>query len=157
MQALEKLNAMSDKAAREVFLGICHSRAWGNAMIAARPYVSLDTVLKEAGDVWQLLGHGDWLEAAAHHPRLGEKHGDVTSLEEQRSLEPSAELKILNDQYWARFGFVFLLCATGKSSIEVLDALKARLKNDRETEVVKMRDEIQKITELRLKKMLETL
>lgn len=141
----------------------CGSTRWAERMIAARPFRDFESLHRQAVQVWNSLEPKDWLEAFSHHPRLGGQTHAHASTEKWAKQEQSATahasvdtLKALaegNAEYEARFGRVFLLCATGKSAEEMLDNLRKRLKNPPDEELRIAAAEQEKITRLRLDKL----
>ena len=161
---LNSLNA--DEAAKEL-LQCCGSKRWAVEMANARPYPNEKTLLARADDVWRSLDRNDWLEAFRSHPKIGEKKAaDKVSAQSQQwsgqeqsgvtnATQNTVEsLAALNEDYEQKFGFIFIICATGKTSDEMLSALRERLQHDREAELPIAAAEQGKITELRLKKLL---
>ena len=137
-------------------------------MTAARPFADVDTLLTKADSTWRSLSSEDWLEAFRAHPRIGEKKAAAAQSEEARewsaqeqsginaaAAETMAALAEGNQDYEHRFGFIFIVCATGKSSEEMLAILQTRLQNDFETEITVAAEEQRKITRLRLEKLLQ--
>ena len=129
-------------------------------MAARRPFASIDELQKAAEEEWFKLAYHDWLEAFSHHPRIGErvKAGSQES-REQAGVAGAKDntllnLESLNRLYEEKFGFVFLIFASGKSADEMLDALRVRLQNRREVELRNAANEQAKITRLRLEKLL---
>jgi OHCU decarboxylase len=113
-----------------------------------------------ATDIWWRLAPTDWLEAFSKHPKIGEK-GKVSqwSSEEQSGMNSSAidtakSLAALNRTYFDKFGWIFIVCATGKSAEEMLSLLEARLPNRPDDELRIAAAEQNKITLLRLRKLL---
>ena len=136
-------------------------------MVAARPFSSLDELTTEADRIWWSLDSEDWLEAFHSHPKIGEKKAEAEvaaeaqrwSEDEQSGIQKSAgrtldELAHLNNEYEKRFGYIFIVCASGKSSEEMLNILRARFENDEEAELRIAAAEQAKITRLRLNKLL---
>jgi len=136
-------------------------------MTDARPFDSLDEVLAEADRVWWSLNEADWLEAFRAHPKIGEKKAATTqsaeaqkwSAQEQSgvalaSAQTISELAERNGEYENRFGFIFIVCASGKSSEEMLAIINDRMRNDTQTELRTAAEEQRKITRLRLEKLL---
>ena len=78
------------------------------------------------------------------------------SLAQKASEQTQAVLAAANEAYEATFGHVFLICATGKTSEEILKHLQERLANDAETEMRIAGEEQRKITRLRLEKLLQS-
>lgn len=147
-QELTVLNHVTTTEAFEEFLRCCGSRRWAEAMVSQRPFSSLDSLVETANTLWCTSNVSDWFEAFAAHPKIGdakalkEKFSKANSWEggEQSGANTASEetllaLQQLNDEYHAKNGFIFLICATGKSADEMLAALRLRLANDRETEV----------------------
>ena len=136
-------------------------------MANARPFETLETLIAKADEIWWSLDHSDWLEAFRSHPKIGEKkaadkvsaQSQQWSGQEQSGLTDASQntvdsLAALNHDYEQKFGFIFIICATGKTSAEMLSALRERLQHDRAAELPIAAAEQAKITELRLKKLL---
>ena len=162
------LDAMPAREAAPLFESCCGSREWVRRMLARRPFGSVDALLAAADEVWWALAPDEWLEAFAHHPRIGERQAAAAqgatargwSAEEQRGAaaagdDVKAALAEGNREYERRFGHIYLVCATGKSAPEMLDLLRQRLTNDPATELRVAAAEQAKITRLRLRKLLD--
>lgn len=160
------LNAMTADEARAIFLRCCGAARWANAMVAARPFVDGAALFAASARAFDALSREDWLQAFAAHPRIGDPdslrkkyaHNGAWSGEEQRGVEGALEstiqdLAAFNTLYDQRHGFIFIVCATGKSAAEMLDLLRARVDNDTDTEVANAAAEQRKITTLRLEKL----
>lgn len=156
---LRWLNAMPDDEARTTFSRCCGSTRWADAMASLLPVASAEALTAVSDDVWFELGREDWLEAYAAHPRIGARKSSGWSAGEQASVA-SAEattlgrLEQLNDAYFEKHGFIFIICATGKSPEQMLAALEARLENDTDTEIANAASEQAEISKLRLHKLL---
>ena len=163
---IEQLNSMPHDEAVEALLQCCGSKRWAENVANARPYTSLETLIANANDTWSALDRDDWLEAFRSHPKIGEKKAAAPVSDKSRqwsgqeqagvataSRETVDALAALNWAYEQKFGFIFIVCATGKTSEEMLEILKKRLENDAETELPIAAAEQSKITELRLKKL----
>ena len=161
------LNSLSAGEAAKELLQCCGSKRWATEMSNGRPYPTLETLLASANDIWWSLDRSDWLEAFRSHPRIGEKKaGSKVSAQSQQwsgqeqsgvasaSQEAVSTLATLNDEYEQKFGYIFIIYATGKTSEEMLAALRERLQHDTEAELPIAAAEQSKITELRLKKLL---
>ncbi len=148
-------------------LKCCGSRKWARGMVDARMHRSVSDLVETAGQVWWSLEPHDWLEAFRSHPKIGEKKAAAAtaieaqqwSVAEQAGVNNSAEqtldeLARLNREYEKKFGYIFIVCASGKTSEEMLAILRSRLENDAEDELRIAAGEQAKITELRLKKLL---
>ena len=164
---MERLNELSANDADAEFLKCCGSTHWARAMTQARPFEALEDVLAEADRIWCSLSEADWLEAFRAHPKIGEKKAATAqsteaqkwSAQEQSGVAQAAastisELAERNREYEDRFGFIFIVCASGKSSEEMLAIINERIRNDPETELRTAATEQSKITRLRLEKLL---
>lgn len=145
------------KDMRQLLTECCGSQAWVEGMWARQPFVNSRELFSAASEVWKNLKEEDWLEAFAHHPRIGgEARGEA---KKEQSGVASADEKVRaalaegNRRYEEKFGFVFLMCATGKTANEMLEALHLRFKNDRATELKIAVTEQAKIMQLRLERM----
>jgi OHCU decarboxylase len=163
---LDRLNALDAETAARDLRRCCGSRAWAAHMAAARPFLSVEALQAAADRIWLALGESDWREAFAAHPRIGERAGPAAgagtaawSVREQSSVA-TAETTVLdrlaakNREYEARFGYIFIVCATGKSADQMLTMLERRLRHDAAQEIGVAADEQRKITRLRLEKLL---
>jgi 2-oxo-4-hydroxy-4-carboxy-5-ureidoimidazoline decarboxylase len=156
---LDALNAAEPEHAERELLTCCAARRWADELIVRRPYHDLPTLRGVSDAVFAELDWADIEQALAAHPRIGERAGGdgreaSWSRAEQSAVTGSAdELREANLAYEKRFGRVFLICATGRSATEILDALRARLDNDEETERAVVREELRKIVTLRLGKL----
>jgi|SRR5687767_9174642 len=162
------LNELAAEEARTELLKCCGAARWAEAIAQDRPYQTHDQLIARAHEVWWSLEATDWLEAFRSHPKIGETkaaNGVSTqsrqwSAQEQQGVQHAAEKVIeklaqLNREYERKFGFIFIVCATGKSSDEILLLLEQRLPNDAAVELRIAASEQAKITELRLRKLLE--
>jgi 2-oxo-4-hydroxy-4-carboxy-5-ureidoimidazoline decarboxylase len=163
MERWQKINAAGDSDARELLRVCCGATAWIEQMLAARPFASREEALDAARRIWFSLPADSWREAFAHHPRIG----DVESLQRkfastvhlsqrEQSGVNAARPEVLqalvdgNRAYEARFGHIFIVCATGKSADEMLVLLNARLSHTPEEELNVAAEEHAKICALRL-------
>ena len=160
MDALKVLDALPAADAHAAFLRCCGSRSWAEAMVSGRPYRDEPALLAAAERAYPALGREDWLEAFAHHPRIGDR-GQAAgwSQSEQGGVAGAGEdvldtLLHANREYEARFGYIFIVCATGKSAAEMLALLRQRLPNQPDAELALAAAEQRKITAIRLKKLL---
>ena len=157
---LGELNALDPAGAEAEFRRCCGSGRWARTMAEGRPFAGLDALI-EAGDrCWASLTQDDWLEAFAAHPPIGEqKPVSAWSSEEQAGMASAADdvrarLAALNAVYRSRFGYIFIVCATGRSPAEMLLMLEARLSNSWSIELQIAAEEQRKITGLRLAKLI---
>jgi len=164
---LAKLNALSQADALAAFRRCCGSQRWAAAMAGARPFEDAAALLRIAERTWWSTSVEDHLEAFAAHPKIGEKKtpasGDATwSTREQAGAAAAndqtlAELAEANRLYEAQLGFIFIVCASGRSADAMLADLRARLANSREVELHTAAEEQAKITRLRLRTLLQEL
>ena len=165
---LRRLNTQSREEAEAALLTCCGSTRWVRRMANRRSFPDMEALLQAAGEIWWELGREDWLEAFSRHPKIGEKRAaQATSAEARRwseeeqagtrdaLAETQAALREGNLAYQERFGYIFIVCATGKSSEEMLALLEQRLQNDVATEFRIAAEEQRRITRLRLEKLLQ--
>ncbi len=169
LKGLERINQLPANQARKFLLDCCGSITWADQMISQRPFAEDSELFKSAERIWAQLDPKEWLRAIRHHPPIGSKRGNSKqsgtarkwsageqSAAQSSSSETLAVLHAANQAYHATFGFVFLVCATGKSGDEILQSLRQRLANDPETELRVAAEEMRKITRLRLEKLLNS-
>jgi 2-oxo-4-hydroxy-4-carboxy-5-ureidoimidazoline decarboxylase len=163
---LARLNEWCAADARVALLRCGGSRHWAEAMTALRPVAAEAAVFDAAERVWWELARADWLEAFAAHPRIGELDAlrarfaatAAWSAHEQAGVAGAPEdvlqrLAEGNRAYEERFGFIFIVCATGRSAAEMLRLLEARLGNAPDDEIEIAASEQAKITRLRLERI----
>ncbi len=161
------INVLYKESAFQELFKCCGSTKWANQMVNLRPFESVEDVMKKSGNVWRTCSKEDGLEAFTHHPKIG----DLKSLEkkfgttkewagkEQAGVN-KANLEILlalangNEAYEKKFGYIFIVCATGKSAEEMLSMLNKRIHNTPDAELAIAMEEQNKITKLRLEKLL---
>jgi 2-oxo-4-hydroxy-4-carboxy-5-ureidoimidazoline decarboxylase len=157
---LQRLNALAFEEARRQLLTCCGSSIWAGRMAGYRPFSSVKEMHADATDLFSELSGADWKEAFSRHPRIGETKGvSKWSAQEQRGVQGAdqqilAELAGLNKVYFEQFGYIYIVCAAGKSAADMLDLLKQRLGHDPQTELTYAAAEQIKITHLRLDKLL---
>jgi 2-oxo-4-hydroxy-4-carboxy-5-ureidoimidazoline decarboxylase len=165
---LYDLNMLPKAQLRLELLKCCGSSAWVEKVMNFFPIEDLVELLDDAEEEWYKCSQEDWKEAFSHHPKIG----DIDSLKkkfastanwamgEQSGTSTASEETIEalakgNEEYEDKFGYIFIVCATGKSADEMLTVLKSRLLNDPEKEIEIAADEQNKITRLRLEKLLD--
>jgi 2-oxo-4-hydroxy-4-carboxy-5-ureidoimidazoline decarboxylase len=150
MSPIDLINRLDqDRLSKELFR-CCGCKAWVRGMMLQTPFTSEEDLLKKSDDIWWTLTGKDWLESFLAHPRIGDMdslrnkyntHKPSGFESEEQSGANSASEAVLqglaqgNADYEARFGHIFLICATGKSAEEMLSSLHERYKNDSNTEV----------------------
>lgn len=167
MHDLAWLNSLPAVEAEKELLQCCGSTRWARQMAAVRPFKTLEALLASADAIWWSLDRNDWLEAFRSHPKIGEKkaaepvstQSSQWSGQEQASVATASQetvdsLSTLNRAYEEKFGFIFIICATGKTSGEMLSALRERLEHEAVDELPIAAAEQSKITALRLNKLL---
>ncbi len=164
---LKDLNTLTPEHLREELKRCCGSDEWTRQMSAFFPVKNETELFLKAESVWNDLEKKDWLEAFTHHPKIG----DVASLTKkfastaqwasgEQSAVNNASQDIIaalaegNRLYEDKFGFIFIVCATGKSAEEMLDLLQKRLPNNKDEEIIIAAGEQNKITKIRLQKLL---
>jgi 2-oxo-4-hydroxy-4-carboxy-5-ureidoimidazoline decarboxylase len=163
MEPWQRLDAAAPDDARQLLQPCCGSTRWIERMMARRPFGGREALLGAARDEWFALGPEDWREAFRHHPMIGDREALRRRFATTRHLAareqagvasaPDDVLDALaegNQEYLNKFGFIFIVCATGRSAEEMLGMLRARLKNSPEIEIRIAAAEQAKITELRL-------
>lgn len=161
-----RLDTLTQAEAEAELLACCGSSAWAAQMALLRPFGEMGRALEAADAIWASLGKDDWLEAFRAHPRIGEARAEKEqsvlakqwSHEEQASSGPPAgevatALAAGNRAYDARFGHIYIVCATGKTPSEMLGILNERLGNDAAKELGVAAEEQRKITRIRLEKL----
>jgi OHCU decarboxylase len=157
---LADLNALDDDAAAGELLRCCGSRRWARTMAASRPFSSVTAIARAADALWQRLEAADILEAFAAHPKIGERAASGWASTEQSGTRAATDdvrerLAAGNRAYEARFGYIFIICATGRSAGEMLASLEQRLRNAPAEELRIAAEEQRKITQLRLAKLVD--
>ncbi len=165
---LARWNGLSIDEATSAILPCCGSKAWVQSMVARRPLADESALLAAASETWRSLTRSDWMEAFRSHPRIGEStssqsppaQSKIWSAQEQRSAgDADTAVKIAladaNREYERRFNRIFIVCASGKSALEILEILRRRLNNEAETELHEAAEQQRQITEIRLRKWLQ--
>ncbi|WP_431681718.1 2-oxo-4-hydroxy-4-carboxy-5-ureidoimidazoline decarboxylase [Kitasatospora sp. KL5] len=159
--ALEALAAAPAAELRETLLEVCSSPRWAEAVEAARPWRDRPALLAANAAAMAVLTADDLADAMAGHARIGTpKAGDATSEREQAGIRGADtalldELHEANAAYEAKFGHVFLICATGRTAGTMLASLRERFPNDAATESEIVRGELRKINDIRINRLLD--
>lgn len=164
---IENLNNLPIDILRNELEKCCGSSKWISEMVKAVPYSTVDSIHNHCDLSWKKCQEDDYLEAFKHHPQIGniqslkEKFASTSNWasNEQKGTSDANEnilqqLKSGNDAYLKKFGFIFIVCATGKSAEQMLDLLNHRLPNNRNEELQIAAAEQNNITHLRLDKLL---
>jgi len=140
-----------------VLLSVNASTRWANELVAARPFKTWEEMIATSDRIWSSVDPNDRLQAFAAHPRIGDRKPGWSSQEQAGTRgaaeETMCEIAEINRAYEDKFGFVFLVCATGKSADEMLAIARERIGNDAETELKNAAEEQRKITAIRLEKL----
>ena len=164
---IEELNNLSKDKAFEEFFKCCGSTTWAKQLTGKMPFKSKEELMRVSDSVWFACSIQDGFEAFTHHPKIG----DLKSLEkkfastkewaggEQAGVNTAAQNTLLalaegNEAYLHKFGYIFIVCATGKTAEEMLTLLNARLVNDKDIEIKIAMNEQNKITHIRLDKLI---
>jgi 2-oxo-4-hydroxy-4-carboxy-5-ureidoimidazoline decarboxylase len=166
--SLDGINQASPADAAQLFRQCCTSGHWIERMVATRPYASADALRQQADSHWRDMAEADYLEAFDGHPKIGDvgslkaKYANTKALAagEQSGVNVATDevirrLAAGNRQYEEKFGFIFIVCATGKSAEEMTDLLEARLPNERQVELENAAEEQRKIFHIRLNQLLD--
>jgi len=162
---IKEFNQLSTEDAKAEIFKCCGCTYWATKLVDNRPFASSDDLKVTSDTVWISAEEKDWKEAFTHHPKIGDKKSlekkfatkEWASAEQSgvggASVDVLTELASSNIEYEKKFGYIFIVCATGKSAKEMLDLLKKRLPNTPEAELKIAAREQNKITHLRIDKL----
>ena len=161
---IDEFNELEDLC--DLLKTTCGSERWVTSVASHVPFESVDELLRVAEQTWKKCEQGDWLEAFKYHPEIGNieslrnkySQGKNLSISEQSVIQVAGEntLKALakqNKAYKEKFGFIFIVFASGKSANQMLALLNDRIDNTLEEEMQNAMEEQWKITKLRLKNL----
>jgi len=160
VSTLAAFNTAPPEAAERDVLACCASRSFAETIVGGRPYRDPAALQDAVNAAFTALSWDDIAEGMNAHPRIGDRvPGSGWSGREQSGATSASDavqqaLADGNVAYEQRFGYVFLICATGLSGQDMLDQLRVRLGHDPEAERAVAREELRKITQLRLAKLL---
>jgi 2-oxo-4-hydroxy-4-carboxy-5-ureidoimidazoline decarboxylase len=166
MKNLDYINSLACESLEDKLLKCSGSKIWTVEMARQKPFATTEELKSKSENAWKKLTEDNWLEAFTHHPQIG----DVESLRqkfastaswatnEQSGVNSASEETIKklaegNQRYLERFGYIFIVCATGKTAAEMLSLLEQRINNAPEIEFENACNEQKKITQLRLEKL----
>ena len=168
--SLRRLNQESEADARAELLRCCGSQEWAGRVLQSRPFADAAALLNASEAAFDSLSPDDWREAFEHHPRIGDVHALRAKFStlaatkawaggEQAGTRAASEATLQaladgNRAYEDKFGFLFIVCATGKSAEEMLALLQARLPHEAQAELQIAAEQQRQITRLRLQKLL---
>lgn len=155
---LDNFNALSERQRMHLLFEVCSSTIWARRVLAGSPFRDADALYDRADRVLAELPDAEIDAALDGHPRIGAKADNPSSAREQARVADATDavktaLAQRNREYEDRFGYVYLVCASGRSADELLEILTDRLDNDAETERRVMRNELAKINRLRLERL----
>jgi 2-oxo-4-hydroxy-4-carboxy-5-ureidoimidazoline decarboxylase len=158
-----RLDDVSAEEARVLLQTCCGSSRWVDRMLARRPFETQAPLLSAAREEWFALTREDWLEAFSHHPKIGDRDTLQKRFAATRHLSEREQagvdgasgevldaLAAGNRAYEEKFGYIFIVCASGKNATEMLGLLRSRLSNDPASGLRIAAAEQAKITEIRL-------
>ncbi|MGD0840205.1 MAG: 2-oxo-4-hydroxy-4-carboxy-5-ureidoimidazoline decarboxylase [Candidatus Acidiferrales bacterium] len=162
--SLERWNALPPAEAEREVIACCGSQRWAAEISARRPFTHVAWLSETADDIWWTLDAADWLEAFAAHPKIGERaaSGPETSqrwsAQEQSAADAAnedigARLAEANRAYLAKFAFIFIVDASGKSRADILALLERRLQNDSQQELHEAAEQQRRIMHRRIEKL----
>jgi len=162
---LAEFNTLPSAQAESALMDCCGSTRWAASVASQRPYATAEALHKAADAVWWNLARADWLEAFSHHPQIGDKL--ATGPESARQWaegeqagargateDVKARLARANRAYFEKFGYIYIVCATGKTAEGMLAILNQRLQNDLASELSIAAEQQRMITRIRLEKLL---
>ena len=164
---MKKFNRLDEDEAKAALTNCCGASKWVNLMLKKRPFSTQAEMLTASKTCWEQCGEADWKEAFTHHPKIGDltsskkKNAATSELAEcEEAIATTATPKILrelakgNVAYEVKFGYIFMVSATGKNAKEMLDVLTNRIHNSPKKELLIAKDELYKITRIRINKLL---
>jgi 2-oxo-4-hydroxy-4-carboxy-5-ureidoimidazoline decarboxylase len=160
---LQALNASSPAILAGELRACCAAESWIAAIISGRPYADGDALFAASDAATRTLDDAGLAQALAAHPRIGERPASAEaawSRQEQAGMSSAGadireRIADANQRYEQRFGHVYLVCATGLGSSELLKICLDRLGNDPITERTVVLGELAKIARLRLSRLLD--
>ena len=162
---LAEFNALRPNEAESTLMDCCGSARWAASVASRRPYATEEALHKAADGMWWNLARADWLEAFSHHPQIGDKPASGSESARQwaegeqtgaraATEEVKARLARANHAYFEKFGYIYIVCATGKTAEGMLAILNQRLQNDLPSELSIAAEQQRMITRIRLEKLL---
>lgn len=143
---IAEFDHLSTDKKRELLFQCCGSKKWVDKMLGMPPAEDLIDLFEDAEEKWYECTEADWKEAFSKHPHIGADNASEQTLQ---------ALSEANKRYREKFGYTFIAHSDGKSSIELLGMLTARMQNDPEKEIKIAMDEQNKITRSKLEKIFE--
>lgn len=162
---LAEFNALPSSDAESLLMDCCGSARWAATVASRRPYENAAALHKAADSIWWKLGREDWLEAFSHHPQIGDRPASGSESAQRwaegeqsgahaASDDVKARMARANRAYFEKFGYIYIVCATGKTAEGMLAILNQRLQNDLASELSVAAEQQRLITRIRLDKLL---
>jgi 2-oxo-4-hydroxy-4-carboxy-5-ureidoimidazoline decarboxylase len=162
---LAEFNALPSARAESVLMDCCGSARWAAGVASRRPYANEEALHRAADSIWWNLERADWLEAFSHHPQIGDRPACGSEFARQWAAgeqagaraateDVKARLARANHAYFEKFGYIYIVCATGKTAEGMLAILNQRLQNDPPSEISIAAEQQRLITRIRLDKLL---
>lgn len=164
--SVHRINDAEPAQAYQLLESCCCATNWVKQMLAARPFKDQQSLLLQAQQIWEKMTEADILEAFSGHPQIGDlstlqakyantadKAGHEQSGMAEAEEEVLKQMLVLNKRYLEKFGFIFIVFASGKSAAEMLALITIRINNDRATELTIAANEQAKITAKRLESL----
>jgi 2-oxo-4-hydroxy-4-carboxy-5-ureidoimidazoline decarboxylase len=162
---LAEFNALPSAQAESTLMDCCGSARWAASVASRRPYATAEALYKAADSIWWNLERADWLEAFSHHPQIGDQPASGSGSARQwaageqsgtraASDDVKSRLARANRAYFDKFGYIYIVCATGKTAEGILAILNQRLQNDLASELSIAAEQQRLITRIRLDKLL---
>jgi len=162
---LAEFNTLPAAEVEPLLTDCCGSSRWVARMAEQRPYETLEALHKAADSAWWKLDRDDWLEAFSHHPQIGDRPAAGSEAAQKwaageqsgaraASDDVKTRLARANRAYFEKFGYIYIVCATGKSAEAMLAILNQRLQNDAPSEISVAAEQQRLITRIRLDKLL---
>jgi OHCU decarboxylase len=164
---LTEFNALPSAHAELALMDCCGSARWAASVASRRPFATVEALHKAADAIWWNLERADWLAAFSQHPQIGDGTASGSGSARQwaegeqtgaraATEEVKARLARGNRAYLDKFGYIYIVCATGKSAAGMLAILEQRLQNDLPSELAIAAEQQRLITRIRLEKLLAT-
>lgn len=167
MASIDEINSLSSEKLGQTLTGCCGSHRWCETIASMRPFADSADLHAKADAAFEQLGDADWLDSFACHPQIGDLESlkmkfagnDRWSSGEQSGISAADEQTLVelaegNQKYADRFGYIFIVCASGKTAGEMLELLRARLDHAPEKELSIAAEQQRQITHLRIDKLL---
>jgi 2-oxo-4-hydroxy-4-carboxy-5-ureidoimidazoline decarboxylase len=162
---LAEFNALPTAQAESMLMDCCGCVRWAASVAARRPFANIDALHKAADSLWWNLERAGWLEAFSHHPQIGDKAVSGSESARQWAAGEQAGARVADDDvkarlaranraYFEKFGYIYIVCATGKTAEGMLAILNQRLQNDPPSEISIAAEQQRLITRIRLDKLL---